>query len=234
MSFLLFYDKISYMHKYIIFLLLCYSSCTSNKINKTKQLENQVEYQEDSFKIDLSDLNVGSVKREMIAQQEELDDSEIIEEITNSINIFLTDEEKRFFDLGKKAPVISRAFTWPLQLAKRVSSGFGMRNKKMHKGIDIPAPKNTQIIASNDGIVSFSGKKKGYGNVVILKHDNNIFSIYAHNSKNLIPNNKLVKKGEVIALVGSTGKSTGNHLHFEIREGTKPINPITFLKNQKQ
>jgi murein DD-endopeptidase MepM/ murein hydrolase activator NlpD len=109
-----------------------------------------------------------------------------------------------------------------------------MRNKKMHKGIDIPADKNTKVLASNDGIVSFSGKKKGYGNVIILKHDNNIFSIYAHNSKNLIVNNKMVKKGDVIGLVGSTGKSTGNHLHFEIRQGTKPIDPIAFLKNQKE
>jgi murein DD-endopeptidase MepM/ murein hydrolase activator NlpD len=152
------------MNKYIIFLLFCYVSCTSNKISQNRVIENRNQEKEkpDSFKIDLSDLNVGNIKREMIDYQpEELDDTEIVEEIANSINIFLTEEEKRFFDLGKKAPVISRFFEWPLKVVKRISSKFGMRNKKMHKGIDIPADKNTKVLASNDGIVSFSGKKKG-------------------------------------------------------------------------
>lgn len=221
--------------KYILLLSLIISSSCSTSLKKESKITNASK-EEDSSIIDLSSLSIGKNKRIKVLEVEvdEIDDSEIISEITNSINIFLTKEEKDFFNLGKKAPILSRFFSWPLLFNTRVSSHYGIRKGKIHKGIDIPAPKNTSIIASNDGVVSFSGKKTGYGNVIILKHDNNIFTIYAHNSSNLVSNGNLIKKGQNIATIGSTGRSTGNHLHFEIRIGTNAVDPIMFIKNQKR
>lgn len=124
---------------------------------------------------------------------------------------------------------------WPLESYKDISSGFGQRihpitkEVKFHKGIDIPAPNSTDILASDSGIVIFSGIKNGYGNVVKIKHFDGKTTIYAHNSYNIVKEGDIIKKGEPIAKVGSTGDSTGNHLHFEVLLNDENINPIYYL-----
>ena len=122
-------------------------------------------------------------------------------------------------------------FIWPVDGTLR--SQFGIRDGRRHDGIDISAPSGTPIYAANDGKVVFSSRMSGYGNTVILRHDDKFFSIYAHNSKNLAKKGKNVKKGDLIAHVGSTGRSTGPHLHFEIRHGQKARNPLFFLPVSK-
>ena len=114
-----------------------------------------------------------------------------------------------------------------------INSPFGMRfhpiHKKMqmHTGVDFAAPMGTPIKAAMAGVVVFSGLKGGYGNAVIIKHDDKYMSLYGHASKLNVSVGEFVKQGQTVALVGSTGHSTGPHLHFEIFEYGKRVNPAT-------
>ena len=117
---------------------------------------------------------------------------------------------------------------WPTK--GTLTSGFGNRNGRRHEGIDIAAPKGTPIKAAAAGKVVFSGwGPTGYGKMVILEHKNNLTTVYAHNSKILVKKGARVKQGQRISLMGSTGRSTGPHLHFEVRNNTEPKNPIKYL-----
>lgn len=126
---------------------------------------------------------------------------------------------------------------YPLPGHTRISSPYGTRihpvtgERRMHTGIDIPAPTGTNILAAEDGIVSTSGWLGGYGNTVIIVHDNSLSTLYAHNSRLLVKQGDIVKKGDVIAKVGSTGRSTGPHLHFEVRnKNNTHQNPFNYLQ----
>lgn len=111
----------------------------------------------------------------------------------------------------------------------RVTSEFGMRKGRAHKGIDIANKSGTPIYAVLDGVVVFSGVQRGYGNVVLIEHPNFIITVYAHNEKNLVKVNDKVNRGQHIANMGSTGNSTGPHLHFEYRVKGTAINPRKVL-----
>jgi len=116
-----------------------------------------------------------------------------------------------------------------------VSSLFGSRadplsgKEKFHEGVDIAAPSGTPIKAAAGGKVIFSGQRAGYGNVVELDHGGGVITRYGHNAANLVSAGDEVAAGQAIALVGNTGRSTGAHLHFEVRKAGKPINPETLL-----
>jgi murein DD-endopeptidase MepM/ murein hydrolase activator NlpD len=116
-----------------------------------------------------------------------------------------------------------------------ISSLFGFRTdpfsgkRTMHSGVDFAVPKGTDIKAAAAGIVSFSGWRKGYGRVVEISHGNNLVTRYAHNSKNLVQAGDTVRKHQRIALVGSTGRSTGPHLHFEVIRNGKSVDPMKYL-----
>lgn len=125
---------------------------------------------------------------------------------------------------------------WPVPLYTDISSPFGNRihpitnEQNFHKGIDIPAPQYTEIVSSDDGIVIFSGEQNGYGNVVKIKHFDGKRTVYAHNTSNIVKEGDIIRKGEPIAQIGSTGDSTGNHVHFETIVNEKNINPIDAVK----
>ncbi|GAB4117081.1 MAG: hypothetical protein Kow00103_13490 [Candidatus Caldatribacteriota bacterium] len=123
-------------------------------------------------------------------------------------------------------------FIWPVQ--GRITSNYGIRTfngrREFHSGIDIGAPSGTNILAAESGTVGFSGYMRGYGNVIILSHENGYSTVYAHNSVNLVKKGQYVKKGNIIAKVGKTGNATGPHLHFEIRSSGKPLNPLSYLR----
>ncbi len=121
-------------------------------------------------------------------------------------------------------------FLWPVPNFYKVSSHFGQRGRRHHDGIDIPAPKGTPIVAVDSGVVIYSDNGiRGYGNMIVLSHGDDVFTVYAHNTKNKVDKGEKVKKGETIALVGNTGRSTGPHLHFEIRVKSTVRNPAQFL-----
>lgn len=124
-------------------------------------------------------------------------------------------------------------FAWPVPGFYKVSSDFGPRGRRHHDGIDIPAPRGTPIAASDSGEVIYSGNGiRGYGNMIVLSHGDDVFTVYAHNRKNRVDKGDRVDKGEVIAEVGNTGRSTGPHLHFEIRYQNKVRNPAQFLSKK--
>lgn len=110
-----------------------------------------------------------------------------------------------------------------------VTSVFGEKSRGGHRGVDIAVPSGTPIEAACNGVVSFVGYDDIYGNMVIIKHDDNTETLYAHASEILTESGKEVKKGETIAKVGSTGRSTGPHLHLELRYKGNPINPIDYI-----
>lgn len=122
-------------------------------------------------------------------------------------------------------------FLWPVPSVSRVSSGFGTRQGRPHHGIDIPAKQGTPIVATSDGVVAYAGSElKGYGHIIVISHASGMFSVYAHNKINFVREGQAVKKGEQVALVGSSGRSTGPHLHFEIRYYNRPIDPLVVLR----
>jgi murein DD-endopeptidase MepM/ murein hydrolase activator NlpD len=111
----------------------------------------------------------------------------------------------------------------------KVISEYGLRNGRPHKGIDLGAKQGTPIYAVADGTVVYSGVQGAYGNVVVIEHPDFVMTVYAHNEKNLVSVNDVVKKGQQIATVGATGNAQGSHLHFEYRLKGKAINPRKVL-----
>lgn len=116
-----------------------------------------------------------------------------------------------------------------------VSSTFGYRVspftsvKKMHEGLDIAAPRGTEVLAPADGVVTFNGVKGAYGNLLVLDHGYGLVTRFGHLSQILVQPGTRVKRGDRIALVGNTGRSTGDHLHYEVRIDGVPVNPTRYI-----
>ncbi len=118
---------------------------------------------------------------------------------------------------------------WPLKKGV-LTSGYGPRGRRVHKGIDLAAKPGTPIFAVADGTVIYSdNKQRGYGNLVIVEHEGRTVSVYAHNRRNLVDEGDRVGQGSPIAEVGNTGRSTGPHLHFELRVKGRAVNPLDYL-----
>ncbi|MFZ5749127.1 MAG: M23 family metallopeptidase [Pseudomonadota bacterium] len=117
------------------------------------------------------------------------------------------------------------------------TSRFGVRSDPfrgtaaMHAGVDIPGPVGTPVYATADGVVSRAGRAGGYGNLVEINHGKGIETRYGHLSKILVADNTRVRRGQMIGLMGSTGRSTGSHLHYEVRIDGHAVNPVPFLQN---
>jgi murein DD-endopeptidase MepM/ murein hydrolase activator NlpD len=126
--------------------------------------------------------------------------------------------------------------TWPVE--GKITSGYGRRGKRrFHSGIDIPMPKGTPILAARDGVVldvgtNRSKKYRGYGNTALIDHGNGVVTLYAHCQSVNVKKGQPVKRGDVIAFVGNTGRSTTNHVHFEVRKNGKAVNPLPYLASR--
>ena len=101
----------------------------------------------------------------------------------------------------------------------------------MHEGIDIGARSGTPIVSTADGVVIYAGKKPGFGNFIKIRHGYGLETIYAHAKKLFVRPGKKVRRGDLIAAVGSTGYSTGPHVHYEVRVNQIPVDPIYFILN---
>lgn len=124
--------------------------------------------------------------------------------------------------------IVKRArFVWPVKGV--LFSRFGVRGGTQHDGIDISAPLGTPVVAADAGEVIYAGTQRGYGNIVLVKHADGLITIYAHNTENRVKPGERVKKNQTIATVGQTGRASGPHVHFEVREERVPRNPLFFL-----
>ena len=119
-----------------------------------------------------------------------------------------------------------------------LSSGFGKRTdpfkgkKSYHRGVDFAGKRGTEVIAVASGVVTRAKKVSGFGNVVEIRHADGYSTLYAHNKKNLVKSGDVVSKGQTIALLGSTGRSSGPHVHFEVHRNGKIINPLKFVRSR--
>ena len=126
-----------------------------------------------------------------------------------------------------RAPPADPSLRWPLHGV--LYSRFGVRQGQRHDGIDIAAPEGTPVVAAAAGTVVYTGRQSGYGAIVILRHQDGLVTLYAHNSEVLVKEGDRVEAGAPIARVGQSGRTTGPHLHFEVRQGTRPRNPLFYL-----
>ena len=127
-------------------------------------------------------------------------------------------------------------FAWPAPSYTYISSPYGYRNHpvlgrtKFHSGVDLAAPGGSNILAAADGTVRSAGWNGGYGYCVVIDHGGGVATLYGHSSKLLVSSGQKVSKGQVIALVGTTGMSTGNHLHFEVLKNGATTDPMPYLR----
>jgi murein DD-endopeptidase MepM/ murein hydrolase activator NlpD len=123
---------------------------------------------------------------------------------------------------------------WPV-IGGWISSHFGYRSDPFtgrgafHAGVDFAAEPGTRVISTGPGVVSFAGYKSGYGNVVEVTHPTGYLTRYGHNARNLVREGEAVHKNQEIAVIGSTGRSTGTHVHFEVERDGKTQNPMRYL-----
>lgn len=130
-----------------------------------------------------------------------------------------------------KRTTVSRGghtFTWPVE--GRITSPYGPRGGAFHYGVDIAAPQGTPVLAAMSGIISFAGWKGSFGNLVAIDHGNGMETLYAHNAKLLVNEGEYVLKGQVIARVGSTGRTTGPHVHLELKKDGRNVDPLPYLQ----
>lgn len=127
----------------------------------------------------------------------------------------------------KQAQALS--FRWPVESVK-LSSAYGPRDGDFHEGIDIKVDIGTPVFAAQSGKVIYTGTGiSGYGKMIVLKHDHGFATVYAHNSKIVVKTGTRVSQGQRIALSGNTGRTSGPHLHFEVRRGVSALDPMRVL-----
>jgi len=119
---------------------------------------------------------------------------------------------------------------WPVR--GQITSSFGVRNGMKHSGVDIKAPMGTPVVAAADGEVIYKGQLRGYGNILILRHSEELATVYAHLSEIHVSDYQHVRQGETIGTVGNSGQSEGAHLHFEVRVRNVARNPIFYLPEE--
>lgn len=181
------------------------------------------------------DENIDSLSNEV--------DNYTAEDIDNLIKK-ISEESKSLDEVFKSAGVKDKNLTsMPVlkpiadKYLSRLASGFGSRFhpilkvNKEHKGLDFAAKTGTPIYATGDGTVKNASFNSGYGNMVMLEHGNGYETLYAHMSRSKVRNGQRVKRGDVLGYVGSTGLSTGAHLHYEIHKNGNPVNPIMYFYN---
>lgn len=170
------------------------------------------------------------VKKELVKDHKALEKQE---DELNELAERIAEEIRRKQSTGK---YVGGVMTWPAPGYERITSSFGYRVhpilkiKKLHTGIDIGVPMNQSIVAAQNGTVIHSGWLGGYGKVIMVDHGGGIVTLYAHNSKLLVKEGQRINKGQVIAKSGSTGMSTGPHLHFEVRENGNYVDPLKYVK----
>ncbi len=132
---------------------------------------------------------------------------------------------------GSRPPAVthrsSAQLQWPLRGV--LYARFGRKGKSPHDGIDLAAPAGTPVRTAGEGAVLFAGPQQGYGLLVIIEHPHGLVTVYAHNRDLRVKTGQTVRDAQVIATVGESGKTSGPHLHFEVRQDGAPVDPLEFL-----
>jgi murein DD-endopeptidase MepM/ murein hydrolase activator NlpD len=128
-------------------------------------------------------------------------------------------------------PMSGNSFRWPVK--GRVIGGFGPKPDGGHNdGINLAVPQGTSVKAAENGVVAYAGNElKGYGNLVLIRHANNWVSAYAHNDEILVKRGDKVRRGEIIAKAGATGSVSSPQVHFELRKGSRPVDPTKYMSD---
>ena len=222
-----------------------------NLLNKMKTYRDSIEEKRSQLKSELDEKE--RIKNEIADKKEKVetakqDREKTLKDIIGDLKELERQEdkllakskefEKKIIALQSSSKYIGGKLGWPSPGYYKITSAYGYRNhpilkkKKLHTGIDIAVPSGTSIVAANAGKVIYAGYNGGYGNTVIIDHGGKISTLYAHNSKLLVKVGDVVEKGKAITKSGSTGLSTGPHLHFEVRENGQHVDPMKYLTSK--
>ncbi len=199
-----------------------------------QELKDKLVAQQDEVKAKKAALEAD--QRSVEAKRSEVEKSNA--ELTKQIDAFNQEAkalEAEIVKLQSEKAYVGGGMIWPSAASRRITSPFGNRLHpilkvyKFHSGVDIGASYGTNILAANSGTVIKAGYNSSYGYMVMIDHGGGIVTLYAHSSKLLVKTGDVVKKGQTIALIGSTGMSTGPHLHFEVRVNGVYKNPLDYV-----
>jgi murein DD-endopeptidase MepM/ murein hydrolase activator NlpD len=138
------------------------------------------------------------------------------------------DVQTSHIDILSSSKTECALLAWPVEAP--LSSPFGRRDGRAHEGIDLSVPNGTEVRAACDGVVIYAGaRRSGYGKLIVVKHDGERTTMYAHNQRLLVKEGDPVKRGQPIAHSGHSGRATGPHLHFEVRDAGRPVDPLSLL-----
>lgn len=227
-------------------------------VDQDKEMIASISKQRDELERKKSDLDVQKEQLEFALQSQEKEKKVLVGQVADKKGMLSTlkqerkEREKALKELeetsnqlermirqiqgGSSAALGTGVYTWPTPGWKGITSPYGMRwhpilnQRKMHTGVDIGAPGGASIVAADSGTVITAGWMGGYGQVVVIDHGKGMSTLYAHQSKILVSKGEVVAKGQTIGKVGSTGWSTGPHLHFEVRINGAHTNPMNYIK----
>jgi len=210
--------------------------------SKKQQLEME-QQQKEELKNEIvrkkEEVELTKEEKEKLLQEINMD----IKELERQLDKLLEDSakiQKEIVKLQSSGEYIGGEMAWPAPGYTRITSSYGYRvhpilkTKKLHTGVDIAVPSGSDVVAANAGKVILAQYYGGYGNTVIIDHGGKISTLYAHNSKLLVKVGDVVARGQVIAKSGSTGLSTGPHLHFEVRINGNHTDPMPYITGKKK
>jgi murein DD-endopeptidase MepM/ murein hydrolase activator NlpD len=194
--------------------------------------------------VDLAQGGAGTQSRTALLETVQAEAVRLSDSVNRDIEVLgreITSRERSFRELKRlleeKRSVLASTPTI-LPLKGLLTAGYGYRQspftgvREMHEGIDIAAPHGTPILATADGIVTFVGPLSAFGNVVFINHGHGFTTFYAHASKVRVKEGQSVKRGDVVALVGTTGRTTGPHVHYELQVNGVTVNPMKYVVDQ--
>jgi len=197
-----------------------------------KQIPFETRYQNDSklFRGNSRVVQPGQVGiKEVTVKITQTNGNEVLREVIDEVVIKEPQEQIVARGTAAVPPQVGTGrFLWPVS-GGRISSPFGQRGRSFHAGVDIAAAHGTAILAADSGVVTAAGWNGGFGIMIAIDHGNGTATLYAHNSSNLVSVGQRVQRGQQIARIGSTGNSTGPHVHFEVHRNGSQVNPLQFF-----